>query len=1042
MKILQQQFLKKLTEKLLVFVILITLITPSLSGIALAATGTDQGLGRTRSCDSNGKPDKLDWDPTTAGKDAEFDMSNPVCLGIIIGTYALVKSSIALMNGLCGTGSAIPRIRPSPLHDAWDLGRGGVKAATSADAKCIAGVATATTSWSAALVVLLGIYTTAAIVYDTTTVCGAKWTKPNPRKYNFSGSGTKQEVQEKIDGYFRDDQSKLNMNDKYYRQWYYGGEEVEDNPETGDACYDVTVPKVGGSYPRQKYYMSGNSPGNFNCKKYDLVAGQNDPINSKPLTTDRLAELQAAYACCKKRSKEYICIDYGAASAVTGGSTTGLVDHSKVFCRAGSLCTIEGITFSTKSLDQGRLICAETYSLCPYNFALGGGSEYCDYYQDGKWDSSSGKWTMITPEDLDSGNCASKSEIRNSDCTYNDKTNRCKNYCQYLTHCTKTSNADYHYKSSLGSPYFSDACINFIGDSQNKTSLNTGFVLGSQRHFSAPIAQCMKETLENVFYNRIGHTKCYGLNEFPSADGTCPSGQYAITTDGLPYKRGDQAMLVSFFSKMQNTLQDVVKMILVFSVTFLGMNILIGKTDVRNKKELMMYVLKIGLVLYFATGDAWQTVFFKGVYGASNEFSMMVFKINAGNDEKKRDGCQFGYISNSSGEQISSGRLYPPGKEYLALWDTLDCKIMRYLGFGPEASAANIVMVILAGYFTGAIGMYFAMAVMFFGFFFLAATLRALHIFLASAVSIIIMVFVSPLIIPLCLFERTKSIYNNWLKELISFCLQPMILFAYIAFFITIMDKTMVGSATYAGPGPNKGLSCSVYCKNLNGTIEPYTASGEPPACDQKGQKEVNPMNDSVVCLISANTFGEFPGLALIGVGIPIITGIFDNSAKEKILTILKGALMMYLLHQFMDEITNITSALIGGTALPGTQASALDMFTKAVGFATEASKRIGGGIKQGGKKANEKRKGMSKGASAAANSGKSTEDGGGTSKGGGGDGGKEDSVAEGGGGNDEVGGGGGGEDEGGGGGGGNDEGGGGGGGNDEGGGGGGGQDK
>ncbi len=457
-------------------------------------------------------------------------------------------------------------------------------------------------------------------------------------------------------------------------------------------------------------------------------------------------------------------------------------------------------------------------------------------------------------------------------------------------------------------------------------------------------------------------------------------------------------MLVSFFSKMQNSLQDIVKMILVFSVTFLGMNILIGKTDVRNKKELMMYVLKIGLVLYFATGDAWQTIFFKGVYGASNEFSMMVFKINAGDDEKKRDGCQFGYISNSNGEQISSGRLYPPGKEYLALWDTLDCKIMRYLGFGPEASVANIVMVILAGYFTGTIGIYFAMAVMFFGFFFLAATLRALHIFLASAVSIIIMVFVSPLIIPLCLFEKTKSIYTGWLKELISFCLQPMILFAYIAFFITIMDKTMVGSATYAGPGPNKALSCSVYCQNLNGSIEPYTASGEPPACDQKGQKEVDPMNDSVACLISANTFGKFPGLALIGVSIPIMTGIFDNSAKEKILTILKGALMMFLLHQFMDEITNITSALIGGTALPGTKANALDMFTKAVGFVSEVSKRVGGGIKQGGKKANEKRKEMSKGASDSANSGKSTEDAS-TSRGGGG---KEDSVKKGEDGDDE----------------------------------------
>jgi type IV secretory pathway VirB6-like protein len=453
--------------------------------------------------------------------------------------------------------------------------------------------------------------------------------------------------------------------------------------------------------------------------------------------------------------------------------------------------------------------------------------------------------------------------------------------------------------------------------------------------------------LENVFYNRAGHSKCYNVNESPTYGGICPSGQYA--TDGnFVFKEGNSVKSSSFFSVIQNSMQDVVKIVLTLSIVFYGMNILTGKADIRQKKDILMYLVKIGLVLYFATGDAWQNQFFKGVYGASSQLSQIVFKISTPDAENQRDGCQFGKLAKSDGTEIASVQNYPVGKEYLALWDTLDCKMMRYLGFGPEVSVANIVSLIFAAFFTGAAGIYFALSVMIFGFFFIQAAIRALHIFLSSCISIIIMVFVSPIIIPTALFHKTSNIFKQWTVELMSFCLQPLILFAYIAFFITIMDKTMIGSATFSGNPPAKRVSCEIICKKSDGTIVPYS-NGAPPACDNPGEKKINPLNDSVACLININDFGKFPGFELIGISIPVIKNVFEGNVKEKILTILKGALVMFLLAQFMDEIPGITSALMGGVGLPGSTVKASDLFNKTAGAVAAAQARIAGGLKKHG---------------------------------------------------------------------------------------------
>jgi len=937
---LKTNLLKILTKFICLFIVL----TANIS-ISYAITGGEYGVGRLRTCDSNGHTESLHYDYFTGGDDALFDLSNPFCFSYYTAHYAYTTAAIAAMNAICGTGSKYPRLHPSPVQDSLDIAAATIKAATKADSACTGAISKASSGHSVAVATMASIYGTADGVYRSTRICGHNWKGSSAKNYDYSASDYEEKVYDEVMKDIRKGRLEdLDLSNKNYREFYYGGEEVEDNAGSGHTCLDPTRDDK-----PQRYYMRGTEPGNFNCEKYRLVGGVNDPTTGKPVNQKKIDDYKAAYECCKNRSQKFICIDYKPLKDFNSADFQ-LTDDHQVFCKVGELCVIEGVTFEAYMIDDGRMICAQSYSLCPYNFTISGGTEYCDYYKDGRFNDATGRWDLITTEDIENEQCDSKSEIRNGDCSYNEKAGKCRNYCQYLTHCVATASESFPYRSSLTSPYFSTACLNFIGDSQNKTAYDGGIILGSQKHFSAPIAQCVRETIENVFYNRVGHTTCLSASEFPSQDGECPSGTYAFTQDGFRYQVGNQAKKMSFFEYIQSNLQKIVKLVLVVSVTLLGANILIGKTNVGNRKEIVIYLLKIAIVMYFATGNAWQSTFFEGVYKASSTISEIIFKVNAGYDERKRDGCQFGTITLPNGE-IEVLHKYPKGKEYLAVWDTLDCKITRYLGYGPEASSANIASLIFAGMFTGSIGLYFSLALLFFGFFFIALTIRALHIFLSSAIAIIIMVFVSPIIFPTILFEKTKSIFKAWTKQLISVSLQPILLFAYIAITITILDKVLIGSATFHGTPPYKITDCDEVCIDSIGNPVPLKDDDSDPDCDEEGQVWIDPKNDSVACLINFDDYKNFAGFEIVAMPIPVIDSLLDNP-REKILTLLKAMLCVYLIYKFMDEISKITSALIGGEALGSGNADAIKMFKQVAGGVRAIQKRLAGAGKQGAKAA------------------------------------------------------------------------------------------
>jgi len=672
-----------------------------------------------------------------------------------------------------------------------------------------------------------------------------------------------------------------------------------------------------------------------------------------------LADIKKSYDCCVKRSKNFIC----------------LKDDSKVvFCKAGSTCNINGIFYKIWFENNQRLICGQSYSLCPYNFNIEGGSDYCDNYCDGVYEENScrmpktadGKRYLNAQEWdklIKAGTCGVSSgvfnsngtpisEVRNSNCTLNDKVNKCRNYCQFMRHCTVASDTKFKPTNSIVSPYFSQACVNFVGDSKNVATYDGG-ILGSYTNFSAPIAQCFKETMENLFFNRVGHSRCSSSTELPNKAGECIGNGGGSDASYLPgygfiYKTGSKVQSNSIFGNIQEKMKIVIKIFLSLAVMFFGANILMQKINLGDRKTLMLFLLKFALVGYFALGDAWQGYFFNAVYDLGGDLGNILYNVKtpfSSITQEKLDGCQFGIVRSSRGEVIDNSnsgginkQVYPAGKKYLAMWDTLDCKIAKYLGIGLKPSAANIVLLIIASFVTGPIGIYFACSVLIFVLMVLFLTIRALHIFICSCISVVIFVFISPLIIPTILFEKTKNIFDSWFKELIGFGLQVAILFAYIGLVVTVMDFALIGKATFIGDNP-RSLNCSEYCVKADGTTVNNVNN-----CKAANDIPVNPLDSSVLCLINidSKSFSSYPGFEIIGVSIIALKNLFDDPSKTtiRLLTIFKGVLIIFLLYKFMDEIPGIAEQLSGGSQLPSSKADAMKAFTRIANLTVEIAKR------------------------------------------------------------------------------------------------------
>jgi type IV secretion system protein VirB6 len=262
----------------------------------------------------------------------------------------------------------------------------------------------------------------------------------------------------------------------------------------------------------------------------------------------------------------------------------------------------------------------------------------------------------------------------------------------------------------------------------------------------------------------------------------------------------------------QRNMKSTVGVALVLYIIFFGLKILVGG-EMPKRSELFIFAIQIGLVTWCAVG----------VVPGKNDCSAV------GTDEYgiERNGLQFVYTLTRSATQTFSNMFitsdntadqdelctYNPtdsnykkdGKDYgyLALWDTIDCRIGYYLGFlvptefGLKTSQLPLGGGLLPGIFTYIWGMLFSfdIVMLFFTLVFaimlLSITVYLVQMYIISMIAIAILIFVGPIFVPMSLFAKTKEYFNGWCNLLIAYSIQPAIVVAFIALMITVFDYSV-----------------------------------------------------------------------------------------------------------------------------------------------------------------------------------------------------------------------------------------------------------
>jgi type IV secretory pathway VirB6-like protein len=700
-----------------------------------------------------------------------------------------------------------------------------------------------------------------------------------------------------INNLTREGRNYFNINDKIYREYIYQGKEFQNH-----SCQDTREKRkyfdVGGT--GQLYYTRGYLPANYAC--------------------DRFLNKKDEYQCCLEASYNSICLtnNYTKRSKFCKGpevNVISLVDvignyqYSPTFWNntrhdtLGNLCGLaDGIVYQIYRGNDNNKICAKTWSLCPYNHNISGGTEIAEYYTN----------TYDFKTEKLKGDCVDEDGYITS-CN-----NQVKNFCQLNKHCTISIPWQDTSRKHLNiSPYFDKACINMIGSSHNTRGFQTynGYnflreTFQGYKVFTAPLAECFTESMKNFLFNRAGHAKCLAVDMMPNENDECEDGLYLYQRNQNFNDQDESITYISPVIKLQRALKNIVRMALTFVLVIFGVKtIMAGSIKV---KDILNLLIKIVVVWTFASSGWWYDQMFRFVYGASSTFSNIIGNIVTNQtrytmhdylntdlglivEEKdiKSDGCYFGYNPIVDNNYKSYGN-----RNYLAIFDMLDCKIAIYTVY---VSRYGIPIIELLLFFVSLLILLL----------FLSFAVKIVYIFIMSGFALATLLFISPIIIPMILFDKTEGVFQSWLNNIMSFILQPIILFAYVVFTVTILDQYVYGEALFIGKSPKKITICTKYCKSseTNEILKIYAnVTDNVTDCIEKGNEIVDITNRSYLCFI----------YKLARDIKPFFTRVWWGGAFPNLFMSLKVLFLIFIFDKIINRIPNLAANLTGGKALPG----------------------------------------------------------------------------------------------------------------------------
>lgn len=836
-----------------------------------------------------------------------------------------------------------------------------------------------------------------------------------------------------------------NIKNKFYRERSYGGmefaipivaNEIDKNYDSiesvynkGDGCFDPRIPSNKGYYgTQQRYYFRGKLKANYACDRFiykgdKTCVDKNGDTISDPQKCRKLFHL--AKQCCERRRNGGVCIYYTKPedlkyknSRRERFSRNDLENTKSIaFCSnynktTSNKCTIQAgnnliylVSYYGKLYDNSSYkkdkngeiinnedkICVKTTNLFPYNFNLLRGTEIKDLYCDGDYDNckSPNEYkpdTLNATYNWNENYGDDKNKIWNNNSQYRKETpayGMTKNFCTYNVHCTENSTEPVNYaglsaNSFINNRFSPPVCFDF-----SKTS--SQYTTEKNKSFTTPIAECMYETINNMFLNKAGMSSCKDPDESVNSEGLCGTDTFSIPENirhekyNAEYKGAYNAYhyiigeelpnKYNIFRKIQAGVQNIIKTAMVIAIAIISFKFLIkGELDifdVKHGKALVVGMLKFVIVIYFSIGNAWQAYFYKWLdtamkYSYQKAFNLSMLDtegktqhidvyctVQKGTDTQEEqlitdkyvrtlilseeresltitdtyytncrttptskydygrtyDGCYFGNAE------------YPEGKEYLSMFDSLDCKLSNYLHTSAQLTGIHIVLILVVLFVSAPVGILLLLLGFTLFFLLFAIVFKIFYFFIVNILAINILVFVSPIIFPALLFDKYKGIFDEWLKSIMGFCLQLVVILIFAGLFIGTIDRVGLGGAEYINHNPETGRNPELHCPTDAGT--------------------------SILCLFaptmlsqsetdSSSTAFNKELLGILGLGnLYYLAGnIGNNGFTNFFLSILSFVIVLAVFYNLLDKIPDIAEKIADS---PSTLSSKVGVFNSAL---------------------------------------------------------------------------------------------------------------
>lgn len=268
---------------------------------------------------------------------------------------------------------------------------------------------------------------------------------------------------------------------------------------------------------------------------------------------------------------------------------------------------------------------------------------------------------------------------------------------------------------------------------------------------------------------------------------------------------------INNFVTFQKNMRNIVRLLLILYVILFGIKVVFGEKI--DKRQIFSFILKFALVIFFSVGNFYEDtpsndehqnglIFARNLLqSATNSFSVMVIEALQGGSSDFNDNnlCSFKHAN------------YDANYKYLEIWDTLDCKLFSYLGFIPPSSdmsnsmeSSGFLSRIRHGLFEHLWALLFTLCgvpilifLLVFTVFLLSIVVHLAHIYILSMLATTILIFFGPIFVPLALFDATRDMYEKWLKLIVGYALQPVIVLGIIVFMVITFDKIIFTDCTF-----------------------------------------------------------------------------------------------------------------------------------------------------------------------------------------------------------------------------------------------------